>query len=389
MSQLFQTPELAADDLVVIDEIHSIRDQLASVLRPPKRWTGGLRRTSQARAIQGSSSIEGYTVTEQDAAAAVEDEPPLSADDRTWAEIVAYRRVLTYVVHVGAEPGFEIEESSIRSMHFMLLEHELSKSPGRYRTGPIYVHDEANGRTVYEGSDPVAVPELMRSLAASLTSRDGDAMVRAAMAHLNLVMIHPFRDGNGRMARALQTMVLAQDQVLEPPFSSIEEWLGHNTQHYYNVLAATGGGAWHPERSTRLWVKFNLRAHHMQAQTLRRRVAEAERQWTLIDSLISQHGLPDRVGDAIFDGLLGLRVTRPSYVKRSEVEDRTATRDLARLVEFGLLEPHGQTRARHYTAGALLREQMQKLRDQRVALKDPYPGLISEITAEAAQPGFW
>ena len=88
MSQLFEAPKLATDDLVVIDEIHSIRDQLASVLRPPKRWTGGLRRTSQARAIQGSNSIEGYTITEQDAAAAVEDEPPLSADERTWAEIV-------------------------------------------------------------------------------------------------------------------------------------------------------------------------------------------------------------------------------------------------------------------------------------------------------------
>ena len=60
------------------------------------------------------------------------------------------------------------------------------------------------------------------------------------MAHLNLVMIHPFRDGNGRMARALQTMVLAQDQVVEPTFSSIEEWLGNNTQEYYDVLAATG-----------------------------------------------------------------------------------------------------------------------------------------------------
>lgn len=389
MSQLFEAPELAADDLAVIDEIRSIREDLASFLRPPKRWTGGLRRTSQARAIQGSNSIEGYTVTEQDAVAAVEDEPALSADDRTWAEIRAYRRVLTYVVNVGAEPGFEIDESSIRSMHFMLLEHELSKSPGRYRTGPIYVEDEAGGRTVYEGPDPTVVPDLMRSLAATMSSRDGDAMVRAAMAHLNLVMIHPFRDGNGRMARALQTMVLAQDQVLEPTFSSIEEWLGHNTQHYYNVLAASGGGAWHPDRSTRLWVKFNLRAHHMQAQTLRRRVAEAESQWALIDSLISQHGLPERAGDAIFDALLGLRVTRPSYVKRSEVEDRTATRDLARLVELGLLEPHGQTRARYYTAGALLREQMQRLRDQRVALKDPYPGLISEITVEAAQPGFW
>lgn len=389
MSQLVGTHKLAAHDHVVIDEIHAIRDQLASVLRPPKRWTGGLRRTSQARAIQGSNSIEGYNVTEQDAAAAVEDEPPLSTDDRTWAEIRAYRRVLTYVVHVGAEPGFEIDESSIRSMHFMLLEHELSRSPGRYRTGPIYVHDEAKGRAVYEGPDPAVVPDLMRSLAASLSSREGDAMVRAAMAHLNLVMIHPFRDGNGRMARALQTMVLAQDQVLEPTFSSIEEWLGHNTQHYYNVLAATGGGAWHPDRDGRLWVKFNLRAHHMQAQTLRRRVAEAESQWALIDTLTSQHGLPERTGDAIFDALLGLRVTRPSYVKRSEVEDRTATRDLARLVELGLLEPHGQTRARYYTAGGVLREHMERFRDQREALKDPYPGLISEITAEATQLGLW
>ena len=389
MNQLFETPKLEPQDLTVIDEIHSIRDQLAAGLRAPRRWMGGLRRTTQARAIQGSNSIEGYTVTDQDAAAAVEDEPPLSADDRIWAEILAYRRVLTYVVNVGAEPGFEVDESTIRSMHFMLLEHELSKAPGRYRTGPIYVHDGAGGSTVYEGPDPTVVPDLMRSLAASLASRGGDAMVRAAMAHLNLVMIHPFRDGNGRMARALQTLVLAQDQVLEPTFSSIEEWLGHNTQQYYNVLTATDGGAWHPDRDAGLWVKFNLRAHHMQAQTLRRRVAEAESQWALIDSLISGGGLPERVGDAIFDALLGLRVTRPSYVKRSEVEDRTATRDLVRMVELGLLEPHGQTRARYYTAGELLREQMQRLRDQRGTLKDPYPGLISEITVEAAQPGFW
>jgi Fic family protein len=45
-------------------------------------------------------------------------------------------------------------------------------------------------------------------------------------------MIHPFRVGNGRMARALQTMVLAQDHVVEPTFSSIEEWLGSNTEEY-------------------------------------------------------------------------------------------------------------------------------------------------------------
>ena len=383
MVELFQTPDLGLDDLAVIDEIQSIRERVASVLRAPKRWTGGLRRTAQARAIQGSNTIEGYTITEQDAVAAVDDEAPLTADERTWAEILGYRRVLNFVLNLAGEPGFAIDESALRSMHFMLLEHELMKTPGRYRTGPVYVHDGSTDRHVYEGPDAGDVPLLMQGLVGSLSERSAEPLVRAAMAHLNLVMIHPFRDGNGRMARALQTMVLAQDQVLEPTFSSIEEWLGRNTDDYYAVLAVTGAGRWHPERDTRRWVQFNLRAHHMQAQTMQRRFAEAEQLWTLIDALVAEHGLPDRSVDALFDALLGLRVTRPSYVKRTEVEERTATRDLALLVKVGLLEPRGQTRARHYVAAEPLRESMRSLRRQRPGLLDPYPGLTSEIRAAA------
>lgn len=125
----------------------------------------------------------------------------------------------------------------------------------------------------------------------------------------------------------------------------------------------------------------------MQAQTLQRRFAEAERQWGLIDSLVSQHGLPDRAAEALFDVLLGLRVTRPSYVKRTEVEERTASRDLAQLVQLDLLQPHGQTRARYYTAGAPLIEQMRSIRSRREPLIDPYPGLVAEIRAAASKVG--
>ncbi|MFT4293828.1 MAG: Fic family protein [Micropruina sp.] len=387
MDRLFQPPDLGLDDLAVIGEINQTRECLASVLRVPKRWDGGLRRTTQARAIQGSNSIEGYTVSDQDAAAAVEGELPLAADERTWAEIIGYRRVLTYVLSIATEPGLTVDESMLRSMHFMLSEHELAKSPGRYRTAPIYVHDDRADRNVYEGPEPERVPGLVRSLVRDLGNTDAEATVRGAMAHLNLVMIHPFRDGNGRMARALQTMVLAQDQVLEPTFSSIDEWLGHNTDDYCAVLAAAGGRGWHPERDTRMWIQFNLRAHHMQAQTLQRRFEEAERLWTLIDLLVSEHQLPDRTADALFDALLGLRVTRPSYVKRTEVEERTATRDLAQLVQSGLLQPHGQTRARYYVAGAPLAEMMAENRKQRQPLIDPYPSLVGEIRAAAAQVG--
>mgnify|MGYP001168752685 CR=1 FL=1 len=380
MPTLFITPDPDLEDQQVIAEIHAFRASLAAFLRVPKRWSGLLRRTTTARAIQGSNTIEGYTVSDADAVAAVDDESPLSADAATWLEILAYRRVLTYVLNVATEPGFEINEAVLRSMHFMLLDHELSKTPGRYRTREIFVRDDRRGINVYEGPDGDLVPELMSALSESLAQPStDDPLVRGAMAHLNLVMIHPFCDGNGRMARALQTMVLAQDQVVEPTFSSIEEWLGNNTQEYYDVLAATGRGAWRPENDATLWVKFNLRAHHMQAQTMRRRFDEAETQWREIDDLISEHNLNDRIGAALFDALLGLRVTRPSYVKLTELDERTATRDLVNAAELGLLEARGERRGRHYVAGEPLRQIQQRLRAERKALEDPYPTLLGEI----------
>ena len=104
------------------------------------------------------------------------------------------------------------------------------------------------------------------------------------MAHLNLVMIHPFRDGNGRMARALATLVLTRSDIGEPEFSSIEEWLGANTEDYYSVLAHTGHGSWHPRADAAPVARFNLRAHHMQAQTIARRVNEAGATWDELES---------------------------------------------------------------------------------------------------------
>lgn len=380
MPELFATPDPDFEDQQVISEIHEVRASLADFLRVPKRWNGLLRRTSTARAIQGSNTIEGYTVSDEDAVAAVDDEPPLSADEETWLEIIAYRRVLTYVLNVATEPGFVIDEAVLRSMHFMLLDHDLSKTPGRYRTKEIFVRDDKRGVNVYAGPDGDLVQDLMRSLSESLSKpTSDDPLVRGAMAHLNLVMIHPFRDGNGRMARALQTMVLAQDQVVEPTFSSIEEWLGKNTQDYYDVLAATGRGTWNPGNDATLWVKFNLRAHHMQAQTVRRRFDEAEIQWRKIDELIADHRLNERIGAALFDALIGLRVTRPSYVKLTELDERTATRDLVNAANTGLLEARGERRGRHYVAGEPLRQIQAALRAERSPLADPYPTLVSEI----------
>ncbi|MCZ7426068.1 Fic family protein [Micromonospora sp. WMMA1949] len=382
---IFSTPELSDHDETVLAEVHDMRRVLADVLRTPRRWTGGLRRTMLARAILGSNSIEGYVVAEDDAAAALDGEEPLSADDRTFAEIRGYRQALGYVLQTAGDPHFRFETSVIRSMHYMMLSHDLGKSPGQYRKGPIYVHDERTDERVYEGADADHVPHLMEELTEDLRSDvTASPLVKAAMAHLNLVMIHPFRDGNGRMARALQTLVLSRRAIVEPAFSSIEEWLGSNTEDYYRVLAVTGRGRWNPEGSARLWVSFNLRAHHMQAQTVARRFDEASGIWSELDAIVAEKRLPERVTDLLYEAVLGYRIRRSGYVKLADVEDRTASRDLANLVEQGLLEARGERRGRHYVAGPTLVVVRERVHARRKPIRDPYPAMPVVLATEAA-----
>jgi Fic family protein len=377
---IYSAPPLTSEDDAVLGEIHEMRRSLRHILRVPRRWQGGLRRSALARAIQGSNSIEGYQVAEDDAAAALDGEEPLSADEETFLAIQGYRQALGYVLAMGEDAYAQFDATEIRAMHYMMLSHDHTKSPGRYRQGPIYVRDERRDLVVYDAPDADMVPALMDALVASLhTGHGADPVVRSAMAHLNMVMIHPFRDGNGRMARALATSVLTRSDIGEPQFSSIEEWLGANTEDYYSVLAHTGHGSWQPRDDAHLWLTFSLRAHHMQAQTVARRVEEASATWSELDQLISQHHLPERTMDSLFDAVLGYRVRRATYLKRASITEQTATRDLAALASAEILIAHGSGRGRYYTAGAPLREIQERRRAKRRPLRDPYPWMRAKL----------
>jgi Fic family protein len=349
---LFDQPPIDERESAVIDKVEDLRKRLRLQLFEPRRWFGSLRRLSFARAIQGSNSIEGFNAALDDVAAAAAGEEPLDADTETKLALWGYREAMTYVLQLAGEFDFEYSEQLLKSLHFMMTNYDLSKRPGLWRAGTIYVRNEDTGEIAYEGPDVDLVPSLVGELVERLNEPDSTpAMVRAGMAHLNLAMVHPFRDGNGRMARCLQTLILAREGMLAPQFCSIEEYLGRNTEAYYAVLAEAGGGSWQPERDTRSWMRFILTAHFRQAQTLLRRVRESEQLWSELEKLVAKHALPERVIPALFDAALGLRVRNATYRTIDEgMSEQTASRDLRSMVDRGLLEPHGEKRGRHYVA---------------------------------------
>lgn len=166
-------------------------------------------------------------------------------------------------------------------------------------------------------------------------------------------------------------MVIALDGMLHPVFSSIEEWLGRNTEEYYKILAVTGQGKWNPQRGAQIWVRFCLKAHYQQAATLIRRNEEYSRIFDKITELIEAHRLDERSSLPLFDATLGLRLTNARYRTGAEVSELVASRDLKKLCEVGLLTPFGEKRGRFYRAADPLIQIKAASRLPR-PIEDPY-----------------
>ena len=369
---IFQPPSLGTDDVAVIALINDLRTKLKFyVNQNPARWTGFLRRNTFARAMQGSNSIEGIKANLAEAIDIIDDEKPDTIEEETARALFSYRISMTYILRTHNDPYFEINSQLIRSLHYMMLNYDLTKMPGQWRPGPVYVVREENGERVYEAPDSNLVPSLMLELVDQINNPTiSDPVVRAAMAHLNLTMIHPFKDGNGRMARALQTLVLAHEGILSPVFCSIEEWLGRNTQAYYTILATVGEGSWNPNHSALPWVQFCLIAHYQQALTILKRNNEIGNTWNEIEKICDSFGLPERAQSALMDAAFGYRVKNHKYREENEISDVVASRDFKKLCDVGLFEPVGEKRGRYYRASKDLRDVRSKFRD---ASKAPNP----------------
>lgn len=384
---IFQEPKLQSADQRVLEMIRDQREKLKFYTQHnPRRWMGSLRRSTFARAIQGSNSIEGYNATMDEAIAAVEDEPPLDERTETWYAINGYRAALTYVMQAANDPYFEFSKQFLKSLHFMMTGFDLNANPGQWRPGAVNVVNNRSGNIVYTPPDVEWVDPLVLELVDYLSDQPNQSStVSAAMGHLNLTMIHPFKDGNGRMARALQTLVLAREGILNPLFSSIEEWLGQNTDDYYAVLAEVGQGSWNPRNDALPWVRFCLKAHYQQAATLIRRNEEYSDLYEFVENLTFQHDLNSRMAMPLFDLSLGLRMTNSRYQREAEVTQYVASRDLKQLSEIGLIEPHGENRGRYYLAGDILKQARGRFRRSR-SVPDPYVLLSDDDKLQPSLP---
>lgn len=369
MIVIYRTPQPDPALEAELATFDALRDELGDQARLAGQWLGSLRRQWRASSAESSIEIEGFHVPENERLAVASGDEPADFTDEDRMALSCYVRAMDHVGVMSDDPAFEWVERIVLDLHFDACYFQKDRQPGQYRRSGIEVTSPDGGPPAYVGPLPEEVPPLMSEIIQWLDRGDPGAhlIVRAAMAHLHVISVHPFRDGNGRISRIIQSLVLARGGLLAPEFISIEEYLGRNTAAYYSALQTVQGGSYQPERDAMPFVRFCVEAHVAQARRRLRQLAEAGQRWAYIEALIERRGWPDRLVIALEQSFFR-GTDRTAYAAESGVSAPTASGDLRRLLDGGLISRQGRGRATRYVASEHLARDVRRHMDRLASI---------------------
>jgi Fic family protein len=205
-------------------------------------------------------------------------------------------------------------------------------------TDPMQVVSGPVGRQRVHFEAPAA-RQVERDMKAFLdwfngTTRETDAVLKAALAHLWFVTIHPFDDGNGRIARAIADMALARSENSPQRFYSMSAQIRQERAAYYNILEQTQKGTLNVTH----WMEWFLGCLGRAidgAQTVLSAVLAKARFWEAIAG-VAINPRQRLVLNRLLDGFEG-KLTTSKYAKLAKCSQDTALRDILPLVERGIL----------------------------------------------------
>lgn len=208
-----------------------------------------------------------------------------------------------------------------------------SQEPMQVVSGPVgrpKVHYEAPAADRLEN-------EMGRFLAWFEGNEQEDPLLKAAIAHLWFVTIHPFEDGNGRIGRAIAELCLARSDGSAQRFYSMSSQILEERKEYYEVLEKTQAGSLDiTEWLT--WFLGCLDRAIEQSNQITSSALEKELFWkSLKQRKVSLNNRQTKVLNKLFSGFEG-KLTRDKWMKLTKTSSRTALRDIEELIALGIIE---------------------------------------------------
>ncbi len=332
-----------------LSRIEAAGQELDPYIVFPYEFSEDLRRAALAESVHYSTAIEGNTLTLEQVEAVLAG-TAVSAPRTQVQEAENYRDAMSFIQSFVEGQDREVTEETIRTIQFLVSKNlSTDYRPGRYRTQSIVVADRLRGIRVFFPPPPERVGPLMAEFGAWLNShQEYPAAVKAALAHLNLVAIHPFADGNGRTARLIETLVMYLGGNRSQELVSLESYYGCNRPAYYAALASTLGPHFSPPSDVTPWLEYNLRSHATQAEATVERANAAGAELHGLANELAPLGLSAEAVGVLRIARRRGRVTNRDYRRFSGRSSQDAISEFNRLVGIGLLARVGRGRSTAY-----------------------------------------
>lgn len=196
------------------------------------------RKEALVRSVHYGTHIEGNELNIDQAEKVLEGEDVL-ARDRDIQEVINYRKVMDYIGELSARVDLEIDEDLIKKLHKLTVEKILPPEKcGEFRDTQVVVKNSLTGEVSFRPPPSTAVPIDLDELLQLINNKESEIhpVLKAGIVHYELVRIHPFVDGNGRLARALSTLILFLEGYDIRKFFSLEEYFDKDAIDYYKAL---------------------------------------------------------------------------------------------------------------------------------------------------------
>src|SRR5439155_11731808 len=300
----FKNLVLTSDVLRLVGEIDEFKGAWRALgsLAPDPLAT--LRQIATVESVGASTRIEGAKLTDREVDLLLSQLDLGSFRSRDEEEVAGYAEATKLVFDSWRD--IPLTENHVKQLHGTLLKFSPRDEyhRGSYKKVPNHVEAfDAHGRSVgviFETTSPFDTPRLMEELV-GWTNRElrGDnhhPLLVIGVFVVRFLAIHPFQDGNGRLARVLTNLLLLRVGYTYMPYSSLERVVEENREQYYRALRSAQGTLDKDESHLMDWLRFFLLCLVEQKTSLAEKV-QRERLMTalspldeLLLELARQHG---------------------------------------------------------------------------------------------------
>ncbi|MDE2745426.1 MAG: Fic family protein [Chloroflexota bacterium] len=342
---------------IIADRDPQLSEQLAALPRlralarnaVPAGFEEYLRRRAQVQSVHGSVSIEGNPLDVRTVQLATLE---VGSSNPHRREASNTNRAYRLIQRLAADPDVRIDEGLLRLFNVTVLDGmpgPAAQRAGQWRSSAAMVINTSTRQFVYTGPPAEWVPGLMSGLIEQISRwQDQDPPeVAAAKAHFSLVSIHPFADGNGRSARLLADLMLAQTGCDADGMIALSGAIFARQAEYYTALQESQGPAFSERVNATPFLRFHTNALVEATRTLSRSATALQRRELALRALV-----PSMMNVRRITGLNSMlelgQVTTASYADLADCAQTTAFKDLTALIEAGLVRRVGRGKSSSY-----------------------------------------